>query len=220
MHPASGVLLVAALALLHRAGVARHLPGTASEPGPRPCLRRSQGLLQAVDLTLRTARQILELYPCTAEEIDHVDITRDRTSTVTACLPPELIKNGSCLVSGETTVLIKGSCLAAAEPSENMTLCLSSIYEDLKTYRVEFRALKEQLWMDPERQIFLATDMLEPMDALMRALNSGSEVAPQQPSLEEPNSYKMKKKLCILLHAFRIRAVTIDRVMSYLSASQ
>ena len=53
-----------------------------------------------------------------------------------------------------------------------------------------------------------------------QALNFDSETVPQKPSLEELDFYKTKVKLCILLHAFRIRAVTIDRMMSYLSSSQ
>lgn len=36
------------------------------------------------------ARQTLEFYSCTSEEIDHEDITKDKTSTIEACLPLEL----------------------------------------------------------------------------------------------------------------------------------
>ncbi|KAM4889080.1 interleukin-12 subunit alpha [Thomomys bottae] len=220
MRPASGLpLLVAALVVLDHAGDAWHLSGAAPTPGPHQCLDGSRSLLKAVSHTLHRARQTLKTYSCTVEEIDHEDITRDKTSTVKACLPVELAKNESCLASRETFVLTKGSCLASSENSARMALCLSSIYEDLKMYQVEFRALNEKLLMDPDRQILLDEDMLMAIDTLMQALNSSSQSVPQKPSFEEPDFYKTRIKLCILLHAFSIRAVTIDRVMSYLSSS-
>lgn len=100
-----------------------------------------------------------------------------------------------------------------------MILCLNSIYEDLKLYQVEFQAMNAKLSLDPTRQIFVDQNMLSAIDELMQALNANSEPVPQEPSLEEPDFYQTKVKFCILLHAFRIRAVTIDRMMSYLSSS-
>uniref|UniRef100_A0A2K5S016 Interleukin-12 subunit alpha n=1 Tax=Cebus imitator TaxID=2715852 RepID=A0A2K5S016_CEBIM len=205
MCPARSLLLVAALVLLDCLSLARNLP--VATPGPRmfPCLHHSQTLLRAVSNMLQKARQTLKFYPCTSEETDHEDITKDKTSTVEACLPLELTKNGSCLASRKTSFM--------------MALCLSSIYEDLKMYQLEFKAMNAKLLMDPKRQIFLDQNMLAVIDKLMQALNFNSETAPQKSSLEEPDFYRTKTKLCILLHAFRIRAVTIDRVMSYLNAS-
>ncbi|XP_011852973.1 PREDICTED: interleukin-12 subunit alpha isoform X2 [Mandrillus leucophaeus] len=205
MCPARSLLLVATLVLLDYLSLARNL--SVATPGPEmfPCLHHSQNLLKAASNTLQKARQILEFYPCTSEEIDHEDITKDKTSTVEACLPLELIKNGSCLASRKTSFM--------------MALCLRSIYEDLKIYQVEFKTMNAKLLMDPKRQIFLDQNILGVIDELMQALNFNSETVPQKSSLEEPDFYKTKIKLCILLHAFRIRAVTIDRVMSYLNAS-
>lgn len=51
-------------------------------------------------------------------------------------------------------------------PSE--TLCLSSIYEDLKMYQVEFKAMNAKLLMDPKRQISLDQNMLAAIDELMQ----------------------------------------------------
>uniref|UniRef100_A0A2R8P1Z4 Interleukin-12 subunit alpha n=1 Tax=Callithrix jacchus TaxID=9483 RepID=A0A2R8P1Z4_CALJA len=127
-----------------------------------------------------------------------------------------LQKNESCLNSRETSFITNGSCLASRKTSFMMALCLSSIYEDLKMYQVEFKAMNAKLLMDPKRQIFLDQNMLAVIDKLMQALNFNSETVPQKSSLEEPDFYRTKTKLCILLHAFRIRAVTIDRVISYL----
>ncbi|KAM9088424.1 interleukin-12 subunit alpha isoform 3-T3 [Megaptera novaeangliae] len=208
MCPPRSLLLVATLVLLHHLdhfSLARNLPATTAGPGMFQCLNHSQNLLRAVSNTLQKARQTLELYSCTSEEIDHEDITKDRTSTVEACLPLELATNGSCLASRKSSFM--------------MTLCLSSIYEDLKTYHMEFQAMNAKLLMDPERQIFLDQNMLAAIAELMQALNSHSETVSQKPSLEELDFYKTKIKLCILLHAFRIRVVTIDRMMSYLSSS-
>ncbi|ELK37668.1 Interleukin-12 subunit alpha [Myotis davidii] len=192
MRPPRSLLLAVSLVLLHHLSLDRNLPTTATAgPGMFSCLSHSQNLLKAVSSTLHKARQTLKYYSCTSEKIDHEDITKDKTSTVEACLPLEL-----------TT-----------------TLCLSSIYEDLKMYQVEFKAINEKLLMDPKRQIILDQNMLAAIDELMQALDFNSAAVPQQPALEELDPYKMKVKLCILLHAFRVRAVTINRMMSYLNSS-
>uniref|UniRef100_A0A8C5YF02 Interleukin-12 subunit alpha n=1 Tax=Microcebus murinus TaxID=30608 RepID=A0A8C5YF02_MICMU len=130
-----------------------------------------------------------------------------------------LQKNESCLASRETSFISSGSSLTSREPSFMKTQCLSSIYEDLKMYQVEFKAMNAKLLMDPKRQISLDQNMLAVIDDLMQALNFNNETVPQNSSLEELDFYKTKMKLCILLHAFRIRVVTIDRVMSYLNSS-
>nr|XP_044986100.1 interleukin-12 subunit alpha isoform X2 [Jaculus jaculus] len=127
--------------------------------------------------------------------------------------------NESCLASKETTYTTNGNCLAPGKTSLMMTLCLSSIYEDLKMYKMEFKAMNAKLLMDPKRQIFVDQSVLAAIDDLMQALNFHSETIPQEAILEEPDLYKTKTKLCILLHAFRIRSVTINRVMSYLNSS-
>ncbi|XP_057593788.1 interleukin-12 subunit alpha [Hippopotamus amphibius kiboko] len=221
MCPPRSLLLVATLVLLHHLdhlSLARNLPTTTAGPGTFQCLNHSQNLLRAVSNTLQKARQTLEFYSCTSEEIDHEDITKDKTSTVEACLPLELATNESCLASRETSLINNGSCLASRKTSFMTTLCLSSIYKDLKMYHMEFQAMNAKLLLDPKRQIFLDENMLASIAELMQALNSDSGIVPQKPPLEELDFYKTKIKLCILLHAFRIRAVTIDRMMSYLSS--
>ncbi|XP_004441752.1 PREDICTED: interleukin-12 subunit alpha [Ceratotherium simum simum] len=222
MCPPRSLLLTAILVLLNHLdhlSVARNLPTATPGPGMFQCLNHSQNLLRTVSNTLQKARQTLELYPCTSEEIDHEDITKDRSSTVAACLPLELTPNESCLASRESSFVTNGSCLTSGKASFMMTLCLSSIYEDLKMYQVEFKAMNAKLLIDPKRQIFLDQNMLAAIDELMQALNFSSETVPQKPSLEDLDFYKTKIRLCILLHAFRIRAVTINRMMSYLNSS-
>ncbi|KAM7132668.1 interleukin-12 subunit alpha [Molossus nigricans] len=213
------ILLLVVTLVLHHLSVARNLPTATAGPETWGCLSHSQNLLRATSDMLQTARQTLEFYSCTSEEVDHEDITKDKTSTVEACLPLELATNKSCLVSREIPFITNGSCLASRNTSFMTTLCLSSIYEDLKMYQVEFKAINANLVMDPKRQIILDQNMLAAIDNLMQGLNFNSETVPQRPSLEELDFYKTKVKLCILLHAFRIRVVTINRMMSYLTAS-
>ncbi|XP_024416062.2 interleukin-12 subunit alpha [Desmodus rotundus] len=219
MRPPRSLLLVATLVLLHHLSLARNLPTTPAGPEPSQCLSHAQNLLEAVSSTLHKAMQTLEFYSCSSEEVDHKDITKDKTSTVEACLPQELTTDESCLVSREISFTTNGTCLASRKASFMMTLCLSSIYEDLKMYQVEFKAISAKLLMDPKRQITLDPNMLAAIDELMQVLKSNSETVPPKPSLGELDFYKTKIQLCVLLHAFRNRAVTIDRVMSYLSSS-
>ncbi|XP_051012791.1 interleukin-12 subunit alpha isoform X2 [Acomys russatus] len=154
---------------------------------------------------VKTAREKLRHYSCMAGDIDHEDITRDKTSTLKACLPLELVKNESCLATRET--------------SSTITLCLSSIYEDLKMYQTEFQAINKELQSHNQQQITLHKDMLAAIDELMRTLNHNGETLPQIPAWERADPYKVKIKLCILLHAFSIRVTTINKVMSYLNSS-
>ncbi|XP_044525471.1 interleukin-12 subunit alpha [Gracilinanus agilis] len=151
------------------------------------------------------ARTILEPYFCSLEKIDHEDITKGRSNTMRACLPPELIKNQSCLVSTET-LLIKD-------------LCLRSIYGDLKTYKTKFNVIQDALRKHPTKEISVDHNMLDAIDEMMQALNFNSENVPLISSPEQSDFYKIKVKLCVLLHAFRTRTVTIDRMMNYLTPS-
>ncbi|XP_036613828.1 interleukin-12 subunit alpha [Trichosurus vulpecula] len=199
------IFLIATLTGLSQVSWAKNLPVTQPQPSMPQCLQGSKNLLEAVSNTLQKARQKLELYSCSLEEIDYEDITEVRTNTVRDCLPPELTKNASCLVSRKTPCI------------ENC--CLKGIYEDLETYKAEFNVIKETLAKDPSRQISLDQNMLAAIDEMMQALNFNSENVPLASLPREPDFYKTKVKLCILLHAFRIRAVTINRMMNYLTAS-
>ncbi|KAL6081194.1 hypothetical protein STEG23_012166, partial [Scotinomys teguina] len=197
----TGLLFLAILVLLIHLSLARATPVSR----PAHCLDHSKNLLRTTKHMLEKARQTLKHYPCTAEDIDHEDITGGKSSTLKACLPLELAKNESCLASAETSSIT--------------TLCLSSIYEDLKMYGTEFKAINAELLDQNQKQILLDENMLTAIDELMQALDLNGEIPPQKPSLEEADPYKVKVKLCILLQAFSIRAVTINRVMSYLNAS-
>ncbi|KAM9034314.1 interleukin-12 subunit alpha [Sarcophilus harrisii] len=184
-HATLDTFLIAILIGLSQVNWVKSIPVIQSEPSMHQYLRGSKNLLGTVTETLQQARQKLELYSCSLEEIDHEDITESNTGRV--CLPPELIK-----------------------------LCLKSIYKDLETYKTEFKVVEETLAKDPTRQISLDQNMLAAIDEMMQALNFSSENMTVTPSPKEPDFYKAKVKLCLLLHAFRIRVVTIDRMRNYL----
>ncbi|XP_051846989.1 interleukin-12 subunit alpha [Antechinus flavipes] len=193
------IFLIAITIGLSQINWVKSIPVIQSEPSMHQYLRGSKNLLGTVTDTLQQARQKLELYSCSLEEIDHENITE--SNTVRVCLPPELIKNGSCL-----------------DPREKLSikLCLKSIYKDLKTYKTEFKVIEETLEKDPTRQISLDQNMLAAIDEMMQALNFNSGNVTVTPSPKEPDFYKAKVKLCLLLHTFRIRAVTIARMSNYL----
>ncbi|XP_052036339.1 interleukin-12 subunit alpha [Apodemus sylvaticus] len=209
------LLFLATLVLLNHLSLARVIPVS----GPAKCLSQSQNLLKTTVDMVNTAREKLKHYSCTAEDIDHEDITRDQTSTLEACLPLELHKNESCLASRETSSIIRGSCLPPQKTSLMMTLCLGSIYEDLKMYQTEFQAIDAALQNLNHQQIILDKSMLIAIDELMRSLNQNGETLHQRPPVAGADPYRVKMKLCILLHAFSTRVMTINRVMSYLSSS-
>ncbi|XP_012638208.2 interleukin-12 subunit alpha isoform X1 [Microcebus murinus] len=181
MCPPRSLLLVASLVLLDHLSLARSLPRTTPGPEMFQFLQHSQNLLGAVSTMLQKANQTLEFYSCTSEEIDHEDITKDKTNTVWACLPLELTKNESCLASRETSFISSGSSLTSREASFMKTQCLSSIYEDLKMYQVEFKAMNAKLLMDPKRQISLDQNMLAVIDDLMQM----SQKHTPRPQLQE-----------------------------------
>ncbi|XP_075806709.1 interleukin-12 subunit alpha [Microtus pennsylvanicus] len=201
MCPPRCLLFWATLLLLVHLSLARATPIYQPAKG----LVYSQNLLNTTNQMLEKARKTLKDYPCSAEDIDHEDITEDQTSTLQACLPLELAKNESCLASREISSITN--------------LCLSGIYEDLKMYWVEFKAIDAELSNHNQKQIVLDENMLTAIEELMKSLNLSGERLPPTSSPEGADPYRVKMKLCILLHAFRIRAVTISRVMSYLNSS-
>uniref|UniRef100_A0ABI7WXS1 Interleukin-12 subunit alpha n=1 Tax=Felis catus TaxID=9685 RepID=A0ABI7WXS1_FELCA len=198
MCPPRGLLLVTILVLLNHLdhlSLARNLPTPTPSPGMFQCLNHSQTLLRAISNTLQKARQTLEFYSCTSEEIDHEDITKDKTSTVEACLPLELTMNESCLASREISLITNGSCLASRKTSFMTTLCLSSIYEDLKMYQVEFKAMNAKLLMDPKRQIFLDQNMLTAIDELLQQSKPSRFRKHSLPPLQSPRRSRVEDLL-------------------------
>nr|XP_047915512.1 interleukin-12 subunit alpha [Anser cygnoides] len=95
-----------------------------------------------------------------------------------------------------------GNCPVLESSTFDKRKCLRGIYEDLKAYRAELSDQK----------------VLTSIDEMMKALQPGSPGALQPPPSAALTSFKDRMRLCGVLHAFRIRTVTIDRMMNYLSA--
>ncbi|XP_055970294.1 interleukin-12 subunit alpha [Sorex fumeus] len=232
MHPRSLLLLVATLVLLSPQdllGLARSLPVTPKDgPAVTERLSRAQNLLEAVMASLQTARHTLSLYPCSPEETDHVDITREKTSTVQTCVPWELAAVWSPTRRQSDLRRLSGTgfrqtrnsiCLPwEKDPLRMRALCLGNISKDLELYQLEFRTLNAKLLMDPQQQISVDQNLLGAIEGLMQALTLTGESEPEAPAVGEPDLYRAKVQLCVLLQAFHVRAVTIHRVMSHLAA--
>ncbi|XP_035190060.1 interleukin-12 subunit alpha [Oxyura jamaicensis] len=166
-------------------------PALPSPPAPSlvPELSRSRALLDAARASLLSLKEHGTLgFDCTLEEVDLKDITKDQINTLKACTSEDP-RTGNCPVLESSTF--------------DKRKCLQGIYEDLKAYRAELSDQK----------------VLTSIDEMMKALQPGSlgTLQPPPPSAAL-TSFKDRMRLCGVLHAFRIRAVTIDRMMNYLSA--
>ncbi|XP_019358641.1 PREDICTED: interleukin-12 subunit alpha, partial [Gavialis gangeticus] len=129
-------------------------------------------------------------FECTLEEVDLEDITKNQFNTIKACIS-EASETGNCEV------------LEKADFDE--TKCLKGISEDLKLYKGEFRSFSNQ-------------KILDAIDQMMQALNINSVSVPQPASNTGSPSFKDRLRLCSVLQAFLIRAMTINRMINYLNS--
>nr|XP_009938369.1 PREDICTED: interleukin-12 subunit alpha [Opisthocomus hoazin] len=132
-------------------------------------------------------------FECTLEEVDLEDITKDQINTIKACTSEDP-RTGNCPA-------LEGSTFDTSK-------CLQGIYEDLKAYRAELRNSND-------------SSVLATIDEMMKALQSSNRSVPQpSASAGLTTTFSKRLRLCSILHAFQIRAVTINRVMSYLSSPE
>ncbi|XP_072544764.1 interleukin-12 subunit alpha [Salminus brasiliensis] len=91
--------------------------------------------------------------------------------------------------------------------------CLQSVLEDLRQYRATFKAYSD-------RDHVLEQSVLKSIDDLMQNCFSATLLDSPQPlvSMEHENSFEGRLKLCKVLKAFHIRAVTINRVVNHILA--
>ncbi|KAM8804843.1 interleukin-12 subunit alpha [Eudromia elegans] len=156
------------------------------------CRRHSRALLAALGDSLRQLQVFNTLgFECTLEEVDLEDITASQVNTLGACTSRE---PGA------------GSCPVLERDTFDTSKCLRGIYDDLKAYRAELKDFN-----DPK--------VLTAIDELMKALRLGGPGAPQPSSRAAP-TFRERMRLCRVLHAFRIRAVTISRMLDYVAAAQ
>ncbi|XP_071607613.1 interleukin-12 subunit alpha [Heliangelus exortis] len=154
-------------------------------------LNRSRELLEAVSTSAQRLQELGTLgFECILEEVDMKDITRNQLNTIKACTSEDP-GAGNCPVLEKSTL--------------DLSKCLQGISQDLGAYRAELQNSGDQ-------------KMLAAIDELSTALegskrNEGQEWVGTGLTL----SFREQLKLCSILHTFRIRVLTISRVMSYLS---
>ncbi|XP_075013808.1 interleukin-12 subunit alpha [Calonectris borealis] len=172
-------------------------PARALPPPPRhrlaDGLSRSRELLAAANASLHRLKELGTLgFECTLEEVDLEDITENQINTIKACTSE---------ASGT------GNCPALERSTFDTSKCLQGIYEDLNAYRAELKNFNDQ-------------KVLATIDEMMKALQSSSRSVPQPPAGAGLTSFKERMRLCSILHAFRIRTVTINRMMNYLASPE
>ncbi|CAM9338329.1 unnamed protein product [Bubo scandiacus] len=172
-------------------------PGGRCRPPPRhrlaEGLSRSRELLAAANASLHRLKELGTLgFECTLEEVDLEDITKNQINTIKACTSED---PGT------------GNCPALERSTFDMSKCLQGIYEDLNAYRAELKNFN-----DPK--------VLASIDEMMKALGTGSRSMAQPAAGAGLTSFKERMRLCSILHAFRIRTVTINRMMNYLTSPE
>ncbi|XP_010138674.1 PREDICTED: interleukin-12 subunit alpha, partial [Buceros rhinoceros silvestris] len=131
-------------------------------------------------------------FECTLEEVDLEDITKNQINTIKACTPED---PGT------------GNCPSLERSTLDTHQCLQGIYEDLSTYRAELRNFSDQ-------------KVLAAIDEMMKVLNTSSRHGLQPVAGTVPSSFSERMRLCSILHAFRIRTVTINRLVNFLSSPE
>ncbi|XP_009870198.1 PREDICTED: interleukin-12 subunit alpha, partial [Apaloderma vittatum] len=89
-----------------------------------------------------------------------------------------------------------GNCPSLERSTFDASTCLQGISEDLNAYKAELRNFSDHL-------------LLAKIDEMSKP-----------PAGTEPTSFKRRMRLCSVLHAFRIRTITISRVMNFLSSPE
>ncbi|POI29061.1 hypothetical protein CIB84_007189 [Bambusicola thoracicus] len=171
------------------------LPSTWALPAPAHDLAKglnsSRALLAAAnEALLHVQKQGVLGFECTLEEVDLEDVTNSQSNTIQSCTSQDP-GPGNCPVLESSTL--------------DMSKCLQGIYEDLKTYKAELGNLKD-------------LRVLTSIDDMMRALQPRSPATPQPSPSTTLGSFQARMRLCGVLHAFCLRAVTIGRTLGYLSA--
>ncbi|XP_054691722.1 interleukin-12 subunit alpha [Grus americana] len=156
-------------------------------------LSRSREMLAAANASLHRLKELGTLgFECTLEEVDLEDITKNQINTIKACTSED---PGT------------GNCPALERSTFDTSKCLQGIYEDLNAYRAELKNFNDQ-------------NVLATIDEMMKALKTSSGSVPQPSAGAGLSSFKERMRLCSILHAFRIRTVTINRMMNYLAAPE
>ncbi|XP_072329583.1 interleukin-12 subunit alpha [Scyliorhinus torazame] len=169
----------------------------------RYCLNISKDLLNEVKESLRHP-DVTGGFNCTDNVIVLEDFTQNHTSTVWTCSPVQ--ESGRCEKSGDSH-----GCRFSPEQ------CYQNITADLQIYQAMLQDF-----------IRITGKVCKHIQDLLKALNSDStyeEAYVDGGSTTEDEEihtieFPQRMVLCNILQAFKLRTITINRVMNYLNETQ
>ncbi|XP_078266188.1 interleukin-12 subunit alpha [Rhinoraja longicauda] len=165
------------------------------------CLKYSRLLLEKVKECL-VHPDVTDGFNCSDTEIVLEDITANKTNTAWACSPEQ--ESVRCKESGSPQ-----DCLRSSQ-------CYQNITADLRIYKAKLQNFTQ-----------VTNNVSKGIDNLLKALNSDAtyeDVYTEGGSTNEEErgviNFPQRMALCKLLQAFKLRTITINRVMSYLSQAE
>ncbi|XP_007887999.1 interleukin-12 subunit alpha [Callorhinchus milii] len=166
------------------------------------CLKISKRLLEEVKETL-TIPNVTRGFNCSADtEMELQDITQNHTSTASTC---EQMSH-ECQEGNPS----KGCCLESSQ-------CLQNITSDLLIYQAKLQNFTH-----------ITSNLSKSIEHLLKAINSDSVRKDRDSELNSVakgeersgDTFSQRMVLCKLLHALKLRTVTINRVMNHLNENQ
>uniref|UniRef100_A0A673BQ54 Interleukin-12 subunit alpha n=1 Tax=Sphaeramia orbicularis TaxID=375764 RepID=A0A673BQ54_9TELE len=129
-------------------------------------------------------------YAMTSDKI----LIESKSDTVLACAP---------------TLNQTSTCMAQKNTAFSETECYRNIMKDLAHYDAVIQSYLNL----PNRRSQDEITLLRPTLGIIQSLRQQDDV-----DLWEDNSYEDRKKMCKLMKGFRIRAITINRALGYISS--
>uniref|UniRef100_A0A673BMA1 Interleukin-12 subunit alpha n=1 Tax=Sphaeramia orbicularis TaxID=375764 RepID=A0A673BMA1_9TELE len=151
----------------------------------------------------------------------------------------ELLKNAICYAMTSDKILIESksdtvlacaptlnqtsTCMAQKNTAFSETECYRNIMKDLAHYDAVIQSYLNL----PNRRSQDEITLLRPTLGIIQSLRQNCSLMPNEQTdsseqddvdLWEDNSYEDRKKMCKLMKGFRIRAITINRALGYISS--
>ncbi|KAJ8378686.1 hypothetical protein AAFF_G00237350 [Aldrovandia affinis] len=157
------------------------------------CVSHARALLWNVTDALTQDDNLFSGFNCTEQSLE----VNTQTRTVSACEPNP--RQGA-------------SCPGLRDTSFDKSECLKNVRQDLQYYRSVFLAYVDHP---------LGSTLVKTIDDLTQHCFTSS--APEDFSMTEVlpvsgNTFKERLHLCKVLKGFRVRTITINRIMSYIAA--